>query len=65
LSTRKPEETIFRIALEVSQRAADHSVFIDDRPLNLESPRRLGLQTIHHQNAKQLRSDLKALGVAV
>jgi putative hydrolase of the HAD superfamily len=65
LSSRKPEETIFKIALEVSQRAADHSIFIDDRPLNLESPRRLGLHTIHHQNAKQLRSDLKALGVEV
>jgi putative hydrolase of the HAD superfamily len=65
LGARKPEETIYRIALEVSQRPAERSVFIDDRPLNLESPRRLGLHTIHHQNAKQLRSDLRALGVEV
>ena len=42
--SRKPEETIFRIALEVTQRPPEQCVFIDDRPLNLESPRRLGFQ---------------------
>lgn len=65
LNARKPEETIYRIALEVTQRPAENSVFIDDRTLNLENPRRLGMQVVHHQNAKQLRSDLKALGIEV
>ena len=63
--SRKPEETIYKIALEVSQRPTEKSVFIDDRPLNLENPRRLGMHVIRHQNAKQLRSDLKALGIKV
>ena len=62
---RKPEETIYRIALEVTQRPPGNSVFIDDRALNLENPRRLGINVIHHQNAKQLRSDLQALGIEV
>jgi putative hydrolase of the HAD superfamily len=65
LSARKPEETIYKIALEVSQRSPEASVFIDDRPLNLESPRRLGMHVIHHQNAKQLRADLQSLGIEV
>jgi putative hydrolase of the HAD superfamily len=65
LNHRKPEETIYRIALEVSQRAPEKSVFIDDRPLNLESPRRLGMNVIQHKDAKQLRSDLRALGIEV
>jgi putative hydrolase of the HAD superfamily len=65
LNHRKPEETIYRIALEVSQRPPEHSIFIDDRPLNLESPRRLGMHTIQHQNAAQLRSDLRAHGIEV
>lgn len=65
LSARKPEETIYRIALEVSQRPAESAVFIDDRALNLENPRRLGMQVIHHQNAKQLRADLQSLGIKV
>ena len=63
--SRKPEETIFRVALEVSQRPPEQCLFIDDRPLNLESPRRLGMKTIHHQNAEQLRSELGKYGVEV
>jgi len=63
--SRKPEETIFRIALEVTQRPPEQCVFIDDRPLNLESPRRLGFNVIHHQNADQLRSELRGHGVEV
>ena len=63
--SRKPEETIFRFALEVTQRAPDQCLFIDDRPLNLESPRRLGMKVIHHQNAGQLRSELRSHGVGV
>jgi putative hydrolase of the HAD superfamily len=63
--SRKPEETIFRVALEVSQRPPEQCLFIDDRALNLESPRRLGMNTIHHQNADQLCSDLGKFGVEV
>jgi putative hydrolase of the HAD superfamily len=63
--SRKPEELIFRVALAVTQRPAEQCVFIDDRPLNLESPRRLGMHTIQFKNAEQLRSELKAHGVEV
>jgi putative hydrolase of the HAD superfamily len=63
--SRKPEEHIFRVALEVTQRSPQQCIFIDDRPLNLESPRRLGFNVIHHQNAGQLRSELRNYGVEV
>ena len=63
--SRKPEETIFRMALEVTQRPPQQCVFIDDRSLNLECPRRLGFNVIHHQNAEQLRSELRNHGVKV
>jgi putative hydrolase of the HAD superfamily len=63
--SRKPEETIFRVALEVTQRPPEQCLFIDDRSLNLESPRRLGMNAIHHQNAEQLRSELGNYGVEV
>jgi putative hydrolase of the HAD superfamily len=65
LHARKPEEMIFRIALEVTQRPAQECVFIDDRPLNLENPRRLGMKTIHYQSAAQLRQELQTYGVEV
>jgi putative hydrolase of the HAD superfamily len=65
LHARKPEEMIFRIALEVTQRPAQECVFIDDRPLNLENPRRLNMNTIHYQSAPQLRQELQKYGVEV
>ena len=63
--SRKPEEHIFRVALEVTQRSPQECIFIDDRPLNLDSPRRLGLNVIHHQSAEQLRTELRNYGVEV
>jgi putative hydrolase of the HAD superfamily len=65
LHSRKPEEAIFRIALEVTQRSAGKCIFIDDRPLNLENPRRLGFHTIHYQNPEQLKTELGKCGVEV
>jgi len=62
---RKPEELIFRVALAVTQRPADECLFIDDRPMNLESPRRLGMHAIHFQNAEQLRAEMRTHGVEV
>src|SRR5437868_5718065 len=65
LHSRKPEETIFRIALEVTQRPPEQCLFIDDRPLNLERPGKLGMNTILHQGAEQLRLQLGKYGVEV
>ncbi len=65
VGSRKPDPTIFRVALQVTQRPPEECVFIDDRPLNLESPRCLGLNVIHYQNAEQLRTELGRLGVEI
>jgi putative hydrolase of the HAD superfamily len=65
VKSRKPDETIFRMALDISQRPPEQCLFIDDRALNLECPRRFGMNTIHHQNAGQLRSELGKFGVEV
>lgn len=65
IHSRKPEEGIFRVALAVTQRQPEECVFIDDRPLNLEAPRRLGMSVIHHQSADQLQAELRNLQVEV
>jgi putative hydrolase of the HAD superfamily len=65
VGSRKPEETIFRVALEVTQRPPAECLFIDDRPLNLESPRRLGMKAIHYENPEQLKAELRNHGVKV
>jgi len=61
---RKPEEGIYRLALEITQRPPEECCFVDDRPLNLDSASRLGMHAIQMQNAEQLRHDLQNLGVA-
>jgi putative hydrolase of the HAD superfamily len=61
---RKPEEGIYRLALEITQRAPEECCFVDDRPLNLDSASRLGMRVIQKENAEQLRRELQTLGVA-
>ena len=64
VGARKPDAAIYRMALEVTQRAPQECIFIDDRPLNLECVGRLGMRTIHFQNAAQLEDELRRNGVA-
>jgi putative hydrolase of the HAD superfamily len=60
---RKPDPAIFRLALDVTQRKAVESVFIDDRLENVEGARSVGLETIQYRNVSQVEADLRALGV--
>jgi len=62
---RKPDEALYRLALEVTQRPAEQCLVIDDRPLNLENSRKLGMQTVHYQNPAQLRAELERHGISV
>jgi putative hydrolase of the HAD superfamily len=61
---RKPEEGIYQLALEVTQKMPEECCFIDDRALNLEAAARLGMHTIRIENADQLRAELLKLGIA-
>ena len=62
---RKPEEGIYRMALEVTQRSAADCCFIDDRALNLEYARQMGMHTIEMQDVEQLRRELRKLEVEI
>jgi putative hydrolase of the HAD superfamily len=62
---RKPEEGIYRMALDVRQRPPEECCFIDDRALNLEGAARLGMHVIRMQNTAQLQQDLQKLGVHI
>jgi putative hydrolase of the HAD superfamily len=64
LGVRKPEEQIYKLALKISQREPSECVFIDDRGLNLECARELGMRTILFQNAAQVRKELASAGVS-
>lgn len=60
---RKPEPEIYKLALEITQQTPEECCFIDDRALNLEVAKRLGMHVIEMDGLDQLKSDLSTLGV--
>lgn len=46
---RKPDEDIFRIALDVAQVRPESAVYIDDRRMYADVARGLGIHAIHHR----------------
>ena len=64
LGVRKPDIEIYHLVMEITQRRPSACVMIDDRELNLECARELGLQTIQVKNTAQLKADLARLGVS-
>lgn len=63
LGVKKPERRIYETALEITQRRAGECLFIDDRPLNLETARRLGMHTVHFRDEERLIAELQELGI--
>jgi len=63
LGVRKPDRGIYQLALQITQCEPSECAMIDDRGLNLECARELGMRTIQFQNVEQLRSELARLGV--
>lgn len=60
---RKPDAAIYRLALEVTQTAAAEAILVDDRAINVEAARRVGMQVVHYRDVAQLRGCLAELGV--
>ena len=61
--TRKPFSAIYQITLDRYQLNPTNSLFIDDNERNVVAAQRMGIQTIHFQNPKQLKISLEALGI--
>jgi putative hydrolase of the HAD superfamily len=60
---RKPEDRIYKLALELTQIDPAQCCFIDDRAANLEAPAKLGMKTIQMKTVEQLQADLALVGV--
>ena len=65
LGVKKPDQAIYRMALQLTQRRPEECVFVDDRDLNLECAVTEGMHTIHYRSAGQLRKELTALGIEI
>lgn len=54
----KPDQKIYKYALEKTGTRAQESIFIDDREENLVSAKQMGLKVILYKNPEQLYQDL-------
>ncbi|MBV8203117.1 MAG: HAD-IA family hydrolase [Acidobacteria bacterium] len=62
---RKPDEDIFRIALDIAQAEPRQVAYIEDRPMFVEVAAGLGLHAIWHQGFASTRDQLAALGLTL
>jgi putative hydrolase of the HAD superfamily len=62
---RKPDEDIFRVALDVAQADPAQVVYLEDRPMFVEVAASLGMHAIWHQGYEPTRERLAALGLTL
>ncbi len=64
LHYRKPDEDLYRIALDVAQVSPEEVVYIDDRAMFVEVAQGLGLKGILHSGYESTRTALEGLGLS-
>jgi len=62
---RKPDEDIFRVALDIAQADPRRVVYIEDRPMFVEVAASLGMRAIWHHGYDSTRQELAALGLTL
>jgi putative hydrolase of the HAD superfamily len=60
---RKPDEDLYRLALDCAQALPEESLYLDDRAMFVEVAQSLGLHGIHHTGLEATRTALKDLGL--
>ncbi len=60
---RKPDLSIFRLALDLAQVPARQVVYVDDSPMFVEVAARLGIRGVHHAGYRPTRAKLASLGL--
>ena len=60
---RKPDEDIYRLALDTAQARPEQVAYIDDRKMFVEIARSFGIKGIHHQGLDQTRAALAEMGL--
>jgi len=62
---RKPDEDIFRMALDIAQVPVNQVVYVDDRVMFVQIAKSLGIHGIHHTDYKSTRAKLTAFGLKI
>lgn len=60
---RKPDEEIFRLALDVAQAEPDEVVYLDDRRMFTEVASQMGMRALWHQGYETTRAALAEMGL--
>ena len=60
---RKPDEDMYRLALDCAQVEAEQVIYIDDRPMFVEVALALGIHGIHHTDFASTRKALASFGL--
>ena len=60
---RKPDEDIYRLALDTAQIQAEEALYIDDRQMFVQVAESLGIRGLHHQAYDTTRQRLAELGL--
>jgi putative hydrolase of the HAD superfamily len=62
---RKPDEDIFRIALDIAQVSPGQVAYIEDRPMFVDVAQGLGIHGVVHMDVHTTRESLDALGLSM
>lgn len=62
---RKPDEDIYKLALDMVGVEPGYCAYVDDRPLFVEVAQKLGIQSVHHKGLESTRKALESLGLAL
>src|ERR1700684_270240 len=64
LGVRKPDPGIYKLALKITQQKPAECILIDDRGLNLEVAREVGIQNILFRNLAQLLNEFAGFNIS-
>jgi putative hydrolase of the HAD superfamily len=62
---RKPDNDIYRMALDIAQVPAEQVVYIDDQPMFVQVAEAEGIHGIHHTDCTSTRKQLSRLGLEI
>ena len=62
---RKPDEDMFRVAMDISHTRPEEAIYIDDRPMFIEVAQSLGLHGVLHSGYDETRLELKKFGLVL
>ncbi len=63
LGYRKPDPRIYKIALEITQIKPEECIYLDDRAMLVNVAKRLGMNSIHHQDFEVSKEILERLSI--